>query len=263
MQTSRGGDQEPLEHDEVSAPNSSGGGDPDIPDPIRAHFECWRGTTSLVEYVEREELHFNIIYGISRQGKSFMMREMMDFYLHQPNTLMILIKQTFEVEDYEIRQHAKAGRMLVMIYGDRAQRAIDTIIKEKERNIQAFYEGEEKVDPLRVVFFFDDIQGGFGGDTRLTYCINRALNELAKQGRHYNIVTYVGVQSYKSLHKDVRSQASLFLTMFPIDREYRRSIWEEFFHVGRFRDFEEISLPRYSVLGMIKADDRMIALRRD
>lgn len=224
------------------------------------NFDVWNSDKDVYDIVEQEQLHFNLIYAISRQGKSVFMRTLVDYYLDQTNTVIFIIKQTLEPEDKDIYRLDKHGRLVFRKFDIKTYDAIHSIIDEKERNLKQYFIGREQMNDARIVLMFDDIQGV---DSTMTRKLNIILNELAKQGRHYNICTYVGVQSYKQIHKNVRSQASLFLTFYPIDLEYRETIYKEFFRVGNFLDFCQIKLPRYTILGVIKSEDKKIILFRD
>ena len=229
-----------------------------LPDVFRGAFSICNADPDIYEFIERECLHFVLTYAVSRQGKSFWFRQLLNRYLQRGEVDVIMVKGTTEEEDGPYVRLSLANRMIYT----RPDKQIFTFIKQEVARrdkllYQALTRGQKPPEMRRLAIFWDDIQGNDQSDVASERELNSILNSMAKQGRHYNIVNYVGVQSYKSIHKNVRSQASMFLTFFPVDREYRKAIYEEFFQVGRFRDFSSIVLPRFTIMGMVKAEDNM------
>ena len=226
---------------------------------IADNFEIWRGDKSIYDVIERDNLHFVITYAISKQGKTYFFRSILDYYVKRNDTVVIYIKETLEPEDINVYRLHKNGRILLTKFGEPIINTIEALFADKERNVKRYFDGRAKLDKTRIVLFFDDIQSI---DVEMMRRFNKLANRIAKEGRHYNVVAFLGLQSYKTLFKNVRSQASLFLTFWPPDVEYRETVYKEFFRVGKYSQFISMRLPRYTIIGVEKSSDKKFIVLR-
>lgn len=192
-----------------------------------------------------------MIYGTSNQGKTYTIRNLVRHWLSRRDTIVIYFKQTIEREDKDIIRLAKGDKLIFEEFSPKSVKLVRRIIEMKKEAIMADVMGtafKPHVASLKkYVIIFDDIQGTVKDITAL----NGLLSELAKSGRHSDITTVLSVQSYKSIHKNIRSQSTLFCCMWPLDDEYKSNVYEEFFSLnvtGGFRSFAALRLPQYSML---------------
>lgn len=206
----------------------------------------------LVDVCDRSKAHMVMIYGTSNQGKTFTIRNLVKHWLKRADTTVIYFKQTVERDDKDIIRLAKAGKLVFQEFTTKSVKLVHRIIAMKKEAINADVLDDKKFKPhyaslSKYIVIFDDIQG----TVREPAALNDLLSELAKSGRHSDITTVLSVQSYKSIHKNIRSQSTLFCCMWPLDDEYKVAVYNEFFSfnvTGGLRIFDALKLPQYSML---------------
>lgn len=213
----------------------------------------------LVDVCDRSKAHLVMLYGTSNQGKTYTIRNLIRHYLSRSDTIIIYFKQTIERADKDIILLAEDESLIFKEFTLKSVELVHRIIEMKKEAIMADVSGKANFKPhqaslSKYVIIFDDIQGTVRDMTAL----NALLSELAKSGRHSDITTILSIQSYKSIHKNIRSQSTLFCCMWPLDDEYKVAVYNEFFSFnisGGLSAFDSLKLPRYSILMKEKGVD--------
>ena len=238
-------------------------------------FDFQRGDDDLL-FNLYEESNSTILYGTSGQGKSYLMRRFIKRFLNQPNTTVLILKNTIEKEDDKalyVYSRKNPKRLHFASFVDSMSALDDNRTKnereeitvneflsklrmiidlKRENAIDYFHNKITHPNDEQFVVLFDDI---LGFSQKMLTKINAILKELSVQGRHSDFKTYILVQHYKSVKKITRSNVNVFSALTPIDPEYSKQVWEEYFRVGKYNDFVKYtrSLPRYSKIVIKKS----------
>lgn len=218
-----------------------------------------------------DEQHAHIIFGVSNQGKSYAMHNIIKKYLSDPNNTVLIIKNTVEDSEQDFYKFSKIhpSRLHFAKYVDMRDyfiykekdkdfieeailneflAALRIIINDKISSKIRYFRGKTKTSNVeKFLVVFDDILSFSPKNIKR---LNNIIKELTVQGRHSDIKIFVMVQHYKSLEKISRSNCSSFSVMMPPEDEYIKLIWTEYFHSLKFNDFIEFTMgvPRYSIL---------------
>lgn len=175
-----------------------------------------------------------------------------------PPDVTIVVKQTSEPEDVLYQTNARRYRIKFTRYTPAVKDMLEDIMRKRfDESSRAVRRGK-RVEFSKIAVIFDDFQGG--DDVQRTE-LNDLFRQLSRNGRHVNITTMVSMQGYKEMVKSVRSQASMFITMWPVHLEYRKMIWDEYFRVVKFQEFNDLDLPRYSAIAVVNATAKYYYLR--
>jgi hypothetical protein len=193
-----------------------------------------------------------MLYGTSNQGKTHTIRNLIRHWSKRDDTVVMYLKNTRERADVALTKLGLGKRLLFSKYNERTMGMINDIIKQKKRHIEGSLNGKgserlkgEPHPDTKYIIIFDDIQG----TVKDTAALNLLLSKLAKSGRHSDITAVLSVQAYKSIAKSTRSQSTLFCAMWPLDDEYKRLVYSEFFNIrSGYPKFNDLKLPQYSML---------------
>ena len=214
----------------------------DVSNIIHNSFNSIDNYTQLLPYIQSSP--FTLFYGPTASGKTFALKSI--FKLATGSLIYIRSSPVRWESD---------NQLFSVKHLDSSMKTINMVNKLIKSRGDRIKNGE--VDDIAwCSIVFDDIQNL---DKSISNAFTVLMSTLAFSGRHYKIRTIVLVQSYMRLEKSIRSQASSFLCLLPINDTYRRQIYTDYWQIfDNDRALTELeTLPKYSFLFKFETKTRL------